>query len=157
MSDKSRHYTNESVEITYDSSRCIHAEECVNGLPSVFDTARRPWILPGGASADAIAAVITKCPSGALHFTRFDGGAPEEPSEPATIVPTRDGPLYVRGRIQLRSADGQTVIEESRLALCRCGQSRRKPFCDNSHWDVGFDDPGNLGTADSNDGGAKPI
>ena len=77
MRDKARHYTNETIDITYDLSRCIHAEECVNGLPSVFDTARRPWILPGGASADAIAAVIAKCPSGALLFTRFDDGAPE--------------------------------------------------------------------------------
>ncbi|HSF19408.1 MAG TPA: (4Fe-4S)-binding protein [Vicinamibacteria bacterium] len=156
MSDKPRHYTNEAIDITYDSSRCIHAEECVNGLPSVFDTARRPWIFPGGASADALAAVITKCPSGALHFTRFDGGTPEAPFEPATIVPTPRGPLYVRGRIELRSADGQAVIEETRLALCRCGESRNKPFCDNSHRDVRFADPGNLGAVDSNDGETKP-
>jgi len=145
MSDKVRHYTNDAIDVTYDSLRCIHAEECVKGLPSVFDSARRPWILPSGANAEAIAAVITKCPSGALHFTRFDGGAPEEPSEPATIVPTPCGPLYVRGRIQLQSADGRAVIEETRLALCRCGKSGNKPFCDNSHLGVGFDDPGNLG------------
>jgi uncharacterized Fe-S cluster protein YjdI/CDGSH-type Zn-finger protein len=145
MSDKVRHYADEAIDISYDERRCIHAAECVSGLPAVFDTARRPWILPTGASPDAIAAVIAKCPTGALHFTRLDGGAPETAPEHTTIVPTRGGPLYVRGRVQLRSADGSVTIEETRLALCRCGQSHNKPFCDNSHRDVGFEDRGDIG------------
>jgi uncharacterized Fe-S cluster protein YjdI/CDGSH-type Zn-finger protein len=148
MSDKLRHYADEVIDITYDARRCIHAEECVHGLPAVFDTGRRPWILPSGASPDVIAAVIAKCPSGALHFTRLDGGAPETAAEHTTIVPTRAGPLYVRGRVQLRSADGTVTIEETRLALCRCGQSYNKPFCDNSHRDVGFEDPGDVGRSE---------
>lgn len=142
MNDTVRHYADETIDISYDARRCIHAAECVRGLPAVFDTARRPWILPTGASADTIAAVIARCPSGALHFTRRDGGASETPPEPTTIVPTPSGPLYVRGRIQLRSADGSVIVEDTRLALCRCGQSRNKPFCDNSQRDAGFDDPG---------------
>jgi uncharacterized Fe-S cluster protein YjdI/CDGSH-type Zn-finger protein len=150
MSDKARHYADDAIEITYDARRCIHAAECVNGLPAVFDTARRPWILPTGASADAIAAVIAKCPSGALHYSRLDAGAPETTAEQTTIVPTPRGPLYVHGRVQLRSADGSVVIEESRLALCRCGQSHNKPFCDNSHRDVGFDDTGNVSGSEFN-------
>ena len=59
-----------------------------------------------------------------------------------TIVPMPDGPLYVRGRVQLRSADGNVIVEDMRLALCRCGQSHNKPFCDNSHRDSGFNDSG---------------
>jgi uncharacterized Fe-S cluster protein YjdI/CDGSH-type Zn-finger protein len=141
MSENVRHYADDAIDITYDGRRCIHAAECVNGLPAVFDTARRPWILPGGASADAIAAVITKCPSGALHFTRLDGGAAETTPDHTTIVTTPGGPLYVRGRVQLRSAHGSATLEDTRLALCRCGQSDNKPFCDNSHRDVGFEDP----------------
>ena len=157
MSDKVRHYADEVIDITYDARRCIHAKECVNGLPAVFDTARRPWILPTGASADAIAAVIAKCPSGALHFTRLDGGAPETTPDQTTIVPTPCGPLYVRGRVQLRSADGSVIIEDTRLALCRCGQSHNKPFCDNSHRDVGFEDPGNVGRSESNGNEEEPL
>ena len=141
-SDKVRHYADEDIEISYDARRCIHAAECVHGLPAVFDSTRRPWIVPAAASADEIARVITKCPSGALHFKRRDGGPPEIPSEPITIVPTPGGPLYVSGFVQLRSADGQSVVEDVRMALCRCGQSHNKPFCDNSHIDAGFDDPG---------------
>jgi uncharacterized Fe-S cluster protein YjdI/CDGSH-type Zn-finger protein len=144
MTDRVRHYADEAIDITYDARRCIHAEECVNGLPAVFDAARRPWVLPTGASPDAIAAVIAKCPSGALRFARLDGGPPETAREHTTIVPTPGGPLYVRGRVQLRSADGSVTIVSTRLALCRCGQSHNKPFCDNSHRDVGFGDPGGV-------------
>jgi uncharacterized Fe-S cluster protein YjdI len=138
--DNVRHYANESIDISYDARRCIHAAECVRGLPAVFDTDRRPWILPSGASADAIAAVIERCPTGALHYTRRDGGAAESPPEQVVIAPVSGGPLYVRGLIQLRSADGSLIVEDTRLALCRCGQSQNKPFCDNSHLGTGFDD-----------------
>jgi CDGSH-type Zn-finger protein len=114
----------------------------VRGLPAVFDTSRRPWILPDAADADAIAAVVAACPSGALHFARRDGGAEEPAPDRNTIVPRPRGPLYVRGRVQLRAADGSLLAEDSRMALCRCGQSGNKPFCDNSHRAAGFDDPG---------------
>jgi CDGSH-type Zn-finger protein/uncharacterized Fe-S cluster protein YjdI len=150
MSDKVRHYADEEIDITYDSRRCIHVAECLRGLPAVFNTARRPWILPTGAGADAIAAVIAKCPTGALHFTRRDSSVGEVPPENNTIVPTSGGPLYVRGRVQLRSADGTLIVEDVRLALCRCGQSHNKPFCDNSHRGSGFKDPGAVA-----DGGAR--
>ena len=103
---------------------------------------RRPWILPSAGSADEIAKVIANCPSGALHFKRRDSGPYETPQEPTTIVPTPGGPYYVRGFVQLRSADGSSVFEDVRMALCRCGQSQNKPFCDNSHFTAGFDDPG---------------
>jgi CDGSH-type Zn-finger protein/uncharacterized Fe-S cluster protein YjdI len=149
MNDKVRHYADEEIDISYDARRCIHAAECLRGLPAVFDTARRPWVLPAGAGADAIAAVIAKCPSGALRFTRRDGGAAETPPEHNTIVPMPGAALYIRGRVQLRSADDGLIVEDMRLALCRCGQSHNKPFCDNSHRDARFDDPGAVA-----DGGA---
>ena len=143
-SDTVRHYVDDAIDISYDVHRCIHAAECIRGLPAVFDNGRRPWILPSAASADEIAAVIAKCPSGALHFKRRDAGLSEIPEMPTTIEPTPGGPYYVRGFIQLRSADGNSVFEDTRMALCRCGQSHNKPFCDNSHFYAGFDDPGNV-------------
>ena len=141
--DTVRHYANNAIDISYPH-RCIHAAERIRGLPTVFDSRRRPWIVPSAASADEIANVIAKCPSGALHFRRRDGGPSETPQEPTTIVPAPGGPLYVRGLIQLRSADGTTVFEDVRMALCRCGQSHNKPFCDNSHLYAGFHDPGGV-------------
>ncbi|HEX3661711.1 MAG TPA: (4Fe-4S)-binding protein [Acidobacteriaceae bacterium] len=140
--DNMHHYSDDAIEIKYDPHRCIHAAKCIRGLPAVFDTNRRPWIAPFEASADEIARVIAKCPRGALHFRRGDGGPDESPELPTTIISTLSGPLYVRGLLQLRSADGRAVFEDFRMALCRCGQSRNKPFCDNTHLYVGWDDPG---------------
>ena len=144
IKDTVRHYASDAIDIRYEAHRCSHAAECVRGLPAVFDTKRRPWILPSAASADEIAKVIVRCPSGALHFDRLDGGPAETPQQPMTIVPTAGGPYYVRGLVQLRSADGSSVVEDVRMALCRCGQSHNKPFCDNSHFQVSFDDPGEV-------------
>lgn len=141
-SDAMRHYADDAIDVSYDVRRCIHAAECIRGLPAVFDSSRRPWIVPSAASADAIADVIARCPSGALHFTRRDGGPSETPQKPTMIEPTPGGPYYVRGFVELRSADGSSVVEDVRMALCRCGQSHNKPFCDNSHFAAGFDDPG---------------
>jgi uncharacterized Fe-S cluster protein YjdI/CDGSH-type Zn-finger protein len=136
------HYANDAIDISYDAHRCIHAAERIRRLPAVFDSRHRPWIVPSAASTDEIAKVIAKCPSGALRFKRRDGGPSETPYEPTTIVPTPGGPLYMRGLVQLRSADGNSVFEEVRMAPCRCSQSHNKPFCDNSHRYAGLDDPG---------------
>lgn len=141
MEQKIHYYAGQEIEIIYDVRRCIHAAECVRALPEVFDTTRRPWVQPAGAMPNDIAAVIERCPGGALHYKRLDGGVNEEPDDPVTIQATPDGPLYVRGLVQLRGADA-TPVEDTRMALCRCGASGNKPFCDNSHRKVGFRDDG---------------
>ncbi len=62
------------------------------------------------------------------------------------IIPYRDGPLLIRGPIQLMDADGQ-AFEPRRnpVALCRCGKSRLRPFCDGTHKLIGFSAPGRSG------------
>src|SRR5262245_39811386 len=151
MSDPMRRYLGLSVAVDYDAKRCIHVAECLRGLPAVFDTTRRPWILPNAARADAVNAIVQKCPSGALHCSRTDGGDGEIPPEDNTIVPQPRGALHVRGRVELRSSDGTLIAEDTRMALCRCGQSKNKPFCDNSHRAARFDDAGAVA-----DGGVPP-
>ena len=58
------------------------------------------------------------------------------------ITPYRDGPLLVRGDFRIQDQDGNE-IETGRetIALCRCGKSRMRPFCDGSHKLVGFRAP----------------
>ena len=59
--------------------------------------------------------------------------------EPTTITPYPDGPLLVRGRIDLRTPDGEVIRQHRRtMALCRCGLSTIKPFCDGTHKAAGF-------------------
>jgi CDGSH-type Zn-finger protein len=50
-----------------------------------------------------------------------------------------DGPLYLNGRFVMQMPDGER-IEETRVALCRCGASQNTPYCDNSHVEAGFQD-----------------
>lgn len=138
--ERIHHYAGRDIAVSYDPRRCIHAAECLRGLPSVFASDRRPWITPDGALPNEVAAVIERCPSGALHYSRLDGGVEELPDDPTVIVPIHNGPLYVRGDVQLRAPDGSWEVRDTRLALCRCGASAHKPFCDNSHRRIHFDD-----------------
>lgn len=134
-------YEADEIAIDFDASRCIHSEECVRGLPAVFDPDRRRWIDPTAADPDRIAEVVERCPTGALHYRRKDGGAAERPPDENVARVGPDGPVYVRGDLRIELSDGE-VLEETRVALCRCGASGDKPFCDGSHEEVGFEDPG---------------
>jgi uncharacterized Fe-S cluster protein YjdI/CDGSH-type Zn-finger protein len=131
-------YTSQDITVYYTPKLCIHAAECVRGLPQVFDTTKKPWIQPEHADATAVAETIHHCPSGALRYERLDDGANE--TIPTTITGTfsENGPLYLRGPIKLTGGEGQTLFEGSRVALCRCGASSNKPFCDRSHQEINF-------------------
>lgn len=58
------------------------------------------------------------------------------------VTPYRNGPYLVRGDFELTDQDGR-VIDRRRgtVALCRCGGSQTKPFCDGTHKTIGFDAP----------------
>jgi uncharacterized Fe-S cluster protein YjdI len=59
---------NDMLIVRYDPAICIHASECVRGLPSVFNVAKKPWIDLNGASPAAIIDQVEQCPSGALSY-----------------------------------------------------------------------------------------
>lgn len=131
-------YSNDRIEVHWEPSLCIHVRNCVRGLGRVFDPEARPWIDVDAADPDEIASTVLACPTGALHFRRLDGGAQEQPPEQTTIEPLPNGPLFVRGRVRIVDADGGLIREDTRVALCRCGASGNKPFCDGSHLRIGF-------------------
>jgi uncharacterized Fe-S cluster protein YjdI len=133
-----RVYRNERIAVHWNPSRSVHSERCARGLPQVFQPDARPWLRVDEATADEIAAVVARCPYGALHVERLDGGASEEPGEPTLVEPQPNGPLYVSGQVRILDANGVVIREDTRVALCRCGHSRNKPFCDGSHEIVGF-------------------
>lgn len=134
-----RVYRNEKIEVLWEPGLCIHVGNCFRGLPEVFQPQSRPWIKVDAAMPDEIAEVVMTCPTGALHFRRLDGG-PQEPQPEETVVNVRpNGPLYLRGRIRIEGSGGRLIREDTRVALCRCGRSQNKPFCDGSHRQVGFD------------------
>jgi CDGSH-type Zn-finger protein/uncharacterized Fe-S cluster protein YjdI len=133
-----RTYKTDSIAVHWDSTRCIHTARCLNALPSVFDVGRRPWVDIEADDADAIAAAVRTCPTGALRYERLDDGPQDEPERPTVAVPIDNGPLLVMGDLRVVDGEGQTIAEEYRLTLCRCGRTRNQPFCDNSHLMAGF-------------------
>ncbi len=136
-------FAGDDLSVSWDLKRCIHAAECVRGLPSVFDPDRRPWIDPDRAPADEVREVVLRCPTGALHYeNRHDEAGEPAPGENAARGGV-DGPLYIEGDLILEHSGGEEM-RETRVALCRCGASSNKPFCDNTHLETGFEDDGRL-------------
>lgn len=59
-----------------------------------------------------------------------------------TITPLPNGPYLIKGPVKLLDRDGKEFqVEQEHVALCRCGQSSNKPFCDGTHAKVGFQAP----------------
>jgi uncharacterized Fe-S cluster protein YjdI/CDGSH-type Zn-finger protein len=133
-----RTYETPQIRVSWNSERCIHTGKCLNALPAVFDVQRRPWVDIEGAAAPDIAEAVEKCPTGALRYERLDGVPGEPAPAVTTITPWPDGPLFVRGTVEIRDGRGDLIDEGSRMALCRCGYSRNHPFCDLSHRDADF-------------------
>lgn len=134
-------YRGQDIEVSFDLDICIHVAECLRGHPGVFQLDRRPWVLPDMADADVVAKVVELCPSGALLYRRLDGKPQEEPEGPTSVTLMRNGPLLVVGKVEVMREDG-TIETLPRATLCRCGQSEHKPFCDNTHLEIGFRAPG---------------
>ena len=55
-----------------------------------------------------------------------------------TIDIVKNGPLIVKGEVQLKDSEGNAYPAKQRMALCRCGASTTKPFCDGTHSKIGF-------------------
>lgn len=98
-----------------------------------------PWIDPDGADAGKVEQAVKGCPSGALSYSRAGEAGGDTEREPMVTV-TKDGPYAVTGGIELIGAEFGEGASRERYTLCRCGASRNKPFCDGSHWRVGFTD-----------------
>jgi CDGSH-type Zn-finger protein len=113
---------------------CVHAGFCDRmggtwALTQYSDTpeARRIAIEQAG-----------NCPSGRLVVSDKDGNEIEPEYEPSIVLvedPNKgiSGPLWIRGCIPIESAEGVTYEIRNRVALCRCGKSTNKPFCDGEH------------------------
>lgn len=142
---KIREYPGEKVAVTWDERLCIHIGECGRAANELFVSGRDPWCMPDEASAEAVIDTVERCPSGALAYRRHDGGPGEAIAPDNTVVVANNGPLYLRGHLVIEGAESDMPGVAFRAALCRCGQSKNKPFCDNSHEAAGFVDRGAIG------------
>ncbi|MEU2901083.1 (4Fe-4S)-binding protein [Streptomyces sp. NPDC001273] len=122
-------YQTESITVAFEARRCLHAAECVRGLPEVFNPTKRPWIQPDRTTAERLAEIVRRCPSGALQYELVPGGT-ETPERPTTITRSATGQLAVRGQLSVDTPHGARA--ETRAILCGCGRSGLQPYCDHA-------------------------
>jgi len=97
-------------------------------------------------AAETVRVEAELCPSGRYTTLNRANGEPLEPRLAPSIAFVQDtgaavsGPIWVRGGIEVVSAEGHPYEVRNRVTLCRCGQSKNKPFCDGSHVAHGFHD-----------------
>ncbi len=131
-----KEFVGDELTIVDDVGVCCHAGECVEGAPDVFfqwDGDERISVTDAAAKEKVIE-VIRKCPSGSLAY-KLGGALQDEVFSQAEIAILEDGPLHVRGGIELNGAE---PASKNQYTLCRCGASKNKPFCDGAHKEAGF-------------------
>lgn len=134
--DKCEAYTGPGITIHDNRSVCAHAGYCTDGLAEVFRYGSEPWIDAGAALPQQVIEIVRRCPSGALSYG-VDGAPPKPEEWKPSITVTQDGPYAVLG-IDLPGVPFAQGVPRGRFTLCRCGASKNKPFCDGSHYEVGF-------------------
>ena len=138
--DRRKSYAGKRITIHDNRGICAHAGACTDNLASVFRMKQEPWIDADGAAVEAIIATIRKCPSGALSYS-LDGVEHRDQQREPAVTPTKDGPYAVTGGVELSDVPFGEGASREHYTLCRCGGSKNKPFCDGTHWSIGFRDP----------------
>lgn len=138
-----KEYSNNEVTVVWKPDLCIHSKKCWKELGSVFDPRVRPWIKMAGSDTDSIIAQVKICPSGALQYYMNAEQPPAPPpvqeeitQQDTRIEVTVGGPYLVKSRCMIVHADGTEEVKDAVVALCRCGASQKKPYCDGSHVNV---------------------
>jgi CDGSH-type Zn-finger protein/ferredoxin len=132
------YYEGKEITIVYDRYLCMGDGHC-GELEAVFGTHDAPKYEPDAGSPEEIIATIKKCPSGALTYI-LNGKHEKTYFTEARIVVEKDGPLHCQGEIELKDDQVSDALlpDADHYTLCRCGGSKKKPLCDGSHEENGF-------------------
>jgi CDGSH-type Zn-finger protein len=124
------------LKLTDKRKLCVGAAFCVReaGIKNLVVYSDKP-----GFKETAIEEAAN-CPSGRLVVWDKQGNPIEPDYEPSIVITEHknglSGPLWIRGEVEIESADGTIYEKRNRVTLCRCGKSLNKPFCDGSHLDI---------------------
>ncbi len=147
---KDREYTNGEITVYWKPSKCIHVTTCYKELIEVFNPRKRPWVNIYGAPTNEIIRVVNLCPTGALTFAWNDekklnhtdanniDKSKEEEEGFAEVRIMKDGPLVVKGKFKIVGSEGVELRQMKMASFCRCGKSKKMPFCDGTHRKIGF-------------------
>ena len=128
----------QDVVVTFNPALCAHAAECGRLHKEVFNTKQNPWVQPENGTVEGIKSVVKGCPSGALR-AGFNGNAPTHDQEgDVAIQVVKNGPYKVTN-VSLDAEVEALKSNPNGYLLCRCGQSKNKPFCDGAHHGAKFE------------------
>ena len=134
-------YAGKHITVHDNRSFCAHMGHCTEHSPAVFSQNAEPWInTDADADVQKTIATVRMCPSGALAYS-IDGLRQDVAARAPAIRITQDGPYAVVGAPPLLG--DERPLDAEHFTLCRCGQSKNKPFCDGAHWQAGFKDDKN--------------
>ncbi len=139
-------YTNNEVTVVWKPKICIHSTLCSKGLIEVFNPKERPWVKLDGATTEKIIEQVKLCPSGALSYYLNAEAVADQPADnlvtdAAQIMKVEvspNGPYLIKTECLIVHSDGREEMKTGTVALCRCGTSGNKPYCDGSHRKSGF-------------------
>lgn len=146
--DSVKEYSNGEVTVFWRQELCIHSANCLIRLPEVFNSKKKPWINIHASASKEIMKAVDTCPSRALTYlksTKFVTSKPravaKQKPKYARIHLLKNGPALVTGNFIVRDGQKKKIqIDTEVVAICRCGASKRKPFCDGTHQSIGFTD-----------------
>ena len=146
MSKETLKYTNNEVTVVWKPKACIHSTLCWKGLIEVFNPRERPWVKMDGATTERIIEQVRKCPSGALSYylnadaanNRSEDKVVAESAQVMKVEVTPNGPYIIKTECLIVHSDGREETKSGSVALCRCGSSSKKPYCDGTHRKNGF-------------------
>lgn len=126
-----------NIQVTDDTSLCSGTGFCGTRFANIWTMIRRA---DDPEVQERIMRMVRNCPSGRLVLYN-EGGQELEPEFMPSIAEIPNGPLWVRGGIQIQSPDGFVYEVRNRVTLCRCGESKNMPFCDSTHEEIKFNAP----------------
>lgn len=145
LRNKERTSKANDITVHFDPECCINVGNCTCCLPGIVDSDEKGlFIHPDEASAEELSVLVRSCPSGALTFAHNDEAVEEAAPKSNKIAVQADGPILIHAN---HTINGKKT-KGFRAALCRCGVSRNKPYCDGSHKEAGFADDGRCTVAD---------
>jgi uncharacterized Fe-S cluster protein YjdI len=135
-------YSNNELTVIWKPNLCIHSKICWTNLRQVFDPTKRPWITMDGADTATIIEQVRQCPSGALSYETTADVLATNKAEAAQLFAIeikQNGPILIKTACHITHSNGTIETKNGTTALCRCGASNNKPYCDGTHNKIGFE------------------
>ncbi len=139
VADARESYVGRGVTVHDNRGICAHAARCTDTLTTVFKQKEEPWIDPDAESVEKVVATVEQCPSGALSYSIDSQEHRNRDAEPCIMI-APNGPYAVKGGATVEGVAWGEGASQEHFALCRCGQSKNKPFCSGAHWHHQFDE-----------------